>query len=203
MAWWFAQVYDRLTASEEHRFLDNARRALLADLTGDVIEIGAGTGRNFPYYPPAARVTATDRSPHMLRKAQRKLAAAQAAITLRRADTQALPFADAAFDHAVGTLVLCSVPEPRQALAEIARVTKPGGSVRLIEHVRSDRRWTARLQRALTPVWRIIGDGCHLDRDTVTLIREAGFVLESVVVLPHAPRLVPLRVIRARTPGGN
>ena len=203
MAWWFAQLYDRLTASEERRLLSDARRALLADLGGDVIEIGAGTGRNFPYYPPAARLTATDRSPHMLRKAQRKLGAAQAAITLRRADAQTLPFADAAFDHAVGTLVLCSVPEPRRALAEIARVTKPGGRVRLIEHVRADGRQTARMQRLLTPIWRIVGDGCHLDRDTGALIRETGFVLESVAIVPRAPRLLPLRVIRARTPDSD
>jgi len=124
----------------------------------------------------------------MLARAREATRASTAQIDLAEADAHALPFADAAFDHVVATLVLCSVDQP-QALAETRRVLRPGGTLRLWEHVRSERGWIAALQRAYSPIHGLYADGCHLDRDTAHAVRAAGFeVLEEqrvTVVEPH------------------
>ena len=154
------------------------RQALVGDLSGDVLEIGCGTGPNFEYYPADARVTATDYNEHMLPKARADAETAAASIELRLAHASALPFDDASFDAVVSTLVLCSVPDLGQALSELRRVLKPGGTLRIFEHVRSDRRWVAAMQLIANPAWGLVGDGCHLNRDTVSAVRSAGFEIE-------------------------
>ena len=173
----FAWVYAR-TEGRLRRQSATLRAGLVGDLEGQVLEIGCGTGANFAFYPAAAHVTATDYSEHMLRRAADERSNAAATIELRQADVEALPFDDDSFDAAVSALVLCSVPDQPRALAEIRRVLKPGGALRLFEHVRSDQRWVARLQRVGTPAWSFVADGCHLSRDTVAAVVAAGFEVE-------------------------
>jgi len=173
---WFAWVYD-VFGSTLTRATMAQRHALLDGLDGRVLEIGCGPGNNFPLYPAGLEVVATDISEPMLERARTAARGARASITVEQADVEALPFADASFDAAVGAWVLCSIDQP-QALRELHRVLRPGGTLRLWEHVRSDRAAVATLQRVATPAWRVVADGCHLDRDTVGAVRAAGFEVE-------------------------
>lgn len=173
------------------------RARLVAGLDGRVLEIGCGNGANFQHYAASATVTATDYSEHMLKQAQQAAEDAAATIEVQPADAMQLPFEDGSFDAAVSSLVLCSVPDQARALAELRRVLRPGGELRIFEHVRSDSTWVAAIQRVATPLWQIPGDGCHLDRDTARAVREAGFEVESserlALGMPHVQ-------LRARTP---
>lgn len=172
---WFAATYDRMSRSEENGFLGEMRRQLLADLTGDVLEIGAGTGANFEHYPPSVRVTALEPDPFMLRRAEEKLAAlGRSNISLQEAPAEQLPFDDASFDTVVSTLVLCTVHDASESLAEIRRVLKPGGQLRFIEHVRANG-ITGGIQDVIRPIWGWFGAGCHPNRRTVDALRSAGF----------------------------
>lgn len=175
------------------------RAEMVEGLDGRVLEIGCGNGANFQHYAASATVTATDYSENMLKPAREAAEAASATIEVRAANAMELPFADASFDAVVSSLVLCSVPDQARALAELRRVLRPGGELRIFEHVRSQRTWVAVIQRAATPLWRIPADGCRLDRDTDRAVREAGFGVESskrlALGLPHVQ-------LRARTPRG-
>lgn len=197
----FELLYDPL-APFEPRGVRNGRAPLVGDLAGEVLELGAGTGANFRYYSAGARVTAIDHSAYMLRRARSRAEQAKAQIRVQQADVDALPFEDGQYDHTVATQVLCSVGEPERCLAEIRRVTKPGGSIRLIEHVRADGGWPRRLQSWVTPVWQLVFDGCHLNRDTLGLIRGAGFTIETVEDLGGMP-LIPNKRIHAQAPGSE
>jgi SAM-dependent methyltransferase len=170
----FAWLYSRIERSESAD-LTGCRRRLLGDLEGDVLEVGAGNGPNFRHYPASARATATDYSEHMLWRARETAAGASATIEVRQADAMALPFEDASFDAVVVTLVLCSVPDQVQTLTELHRVLRPGGELRVLEHVRSERRWVAAVQTVATPPWSLFGDGCQLHRDTATAVRQSAF----------------------------
>ena len=119
-------------------------------------------------------MTAIDYNRHMLSKAAARAQASRAEVALEVADVQALPFPDDRFDHVVAGLVFCSVADPERGLQELLRVTKPGGSVRLLEHVRAAPGRTRRAQSALSPLWSRLGDGCRLDRDTVATVERAG-----------------------------
>lgn len=174
----FAWFYAR-TEGRARRQTADLRARLVGDLDGEVLEIGCGTGSNFEYYPAGARVIATDYSEHMLPRARADADAAAASIELRQADAGALPFDDASFDAAVSTLVLCSVPDQQRALAEIRRVLRPGGALRIFEHVRSDRAWVATMQRIANPAWGLVADGCQLNRDTAAAVTAAGFEVEG------------------------
>ena len=196
----FAAFYDRYE-QREHVATAPVRRKLLAGLEGEVLELGAGTGANFAYYPPSARVTATDYSGHMLRRGEGVSRKSPAQIALQEADAMHLPFADASFDVVVAVFVFCSLARPRRGLAEAFRVLKSGGELRLFEHVRSKRQSVARLQWALSPVWSAAADGCRLDRDIPPLVSAVGFAVESVesIDLDITPRL-RREIILARKP---
>lgn len=203
---WFAWIYryiDRLQRPATAR----VRQALLRDLEGDVLDIGCGPGTNFRYYPAGARVTAIDYNEHMLPMARAEVARLEADgslsgahIEVRQADAMALPFPDESFDAYVTTLVLCSVPDLDRAVEEAWRVLRPGGHVRLFEHVRSNSKWIARFQRWLNPAWGVVADGCRLDRETDAAFVARGFkVVENV--RPRVPaEPLPLVVLRARKP---
>lgn len=181
----FQKLYDPLMAPLERRLFGPLRRQLLADLQGEVLEVGAGTGINFPVYPSGARVTAIEPAPVMLARARARADAAQASIRLVLGSGEALPFAGNCFDAVVVTLVLCTVADPQQALAEIRRVLKPGGSLYLLEHVRAERPLAGRLMDWATPGWARLCDGCHLDRRTQAAVQAAGFEITHLEAHAH------------------
>ena len=192
-----AAVCDKISAEQERRWLGDARREMLKDLTGEVLEVGAGTGANFRYYPPQARVTAIEPSPNFSKRAEVKLADAQAAIQLKQADAQHLPFENDSFDAAVATLVFCTIPDPMAALAEVRRVTKPGAQLLLIEHVRALISFNRFLLNLWGPFHKLIFVGCHLSRDTESNVRNAGFQVQEVRQLALDLGSVPVILIRA------
>jgi len=151
------------------------RWELLGEARGRTLEIGSGWGHNFAYYPAGTVVVAGDVDPARVRAAARRR---PARVRLLAADAQHLPWAEAAFDTVVGTLVFCSIPRPAAALAEIRRVLRPGGRLLLVEHVRSHRPGLARLQDWLAPAWLRVTGGCNLNRDTEAALRAAGFDIE-------------------------
>lgn len=166
---WFAAFYDRRGDSEYNRMV---RSRVAGEATGRVLEIGAGTGYNFPYYPEGSWVVATEPNPEMLRRAEPR--AREHGIELRAAPAERLPFPDGSFDTVVSTGVFCSVDDPGRALAEVHRVLRPGGVLRFSEHVRgvSPARWA--MQRSLDWLhYRVFH--CHIGRDTIGAMRRAGF----------------------------
>ncbi|MDQ4106454.1 MAG: class I SAM-dependent methyltransferase, partial [Actinomycetota bacterium] len=123
----FAALYDRLGAAAERGWLGERRARLLSEARGEVLEIGGGTGANLPYYRDAQRVVVTEPDPFMREKLWPKLAQTDVPVEVSDAGAQRLPFADGSFDVVVSTLVLCTVPDQRAALAETRRVLRPGG----------------------------------------------------------------------------
>jgi ubiquinone/menaquinone biosynthesis C-methylase UbiE len=176
----FPFLYDAIFAFPERLGLRRVRRRLIESVSGDVLEIGGGTGLNLPLYPPSARLVFTDPDVAMLARARTRLTSARCSVTMVAADAQRLPFADAAFDHVIVTLAFCTIPNPVAAFAEIRRVLRPGGVLRLLEHVRSARGWIGRLQDFATPVWKHLADGCHLNRRTLETALAGGFTALSV-----------------------
>lgn len=181
MSWLFSLVYDRLMRVSEEACLAQWRAELLADLRGEVLEIGAGTGANLPHYPAAVtRVVLAEPERHMRRRLERRLAERpDLRFEIVDAAAERLPGADASFDAVVSTLVLCSVSDPAQTLAEVRRVLRPDGRFVFLEHVaaeRPDRLWW---QQRLEPVWKRLTGNCHLTRRTAEAIVAAGFRIES------------------------
>ncbi len=183
---WFAAFYELQMKAGERR-VGPMRRKLLGELTGDVIEIGAGTGSNFSHYGPGARVIALEPDPHMLRRAQAKLAALGATnIDVQRAPAESLPFPDASFDVAVATLVLCTVNDLPASLAELRRVLRPDGRLVFIEHVRGSGA-LGRTHDIIQPVWGWCSAGCKINRRTEAAIVAAGFAFDEIRRLKLAP----------------
>lgn len=150
------------------------RRSLLAGVTGEVLEIGFGTGLNLAHYPSQIQQLATvDPNPGVNRLAQRRIAGSGMEITQYCLSGESLPMADRSFDSVVSTWVLCSIPDVARAIAEVHRILRPGGKFLFIEHGLSDQPGIQPWQRRLTPMQKIIGDGCHLDRDIAALVKAA------------------------------
>ncbi len=170
----FAALYDGLGAAAERGWMGRRRSRLLAGASGTVLEIGGGTGANLPHYRDVARVVVAEPDPHMRLRLRRKLGRARVPVEVSEAGAEALPFADGSFDAVVSTLVLCSVGDQGDALAEVRRVLRPGGRLLFIEHVRGEDS-IARVQDRVLPVWRRLFAGCHPNRDTLGSIRAAGF----------------------------
>ena len=150
----FTALYDRLMASTEEEGLREMRREILSTASGRTIDLGAGTGANLGLYPDSVtELVLAEPDPHMLRKLQPKAEEAGVEAEVVEAGAERLPFEDSSFDTAVFTLVLCTVPDPAAALAEAARVLKPGGRLLFVEHVRSEEgglaRWQDRLETAV------------------------------------------------------
>jgi len=182
MSLFMAMIYDRFMDATEEACLRRWRGELLADLEGDVLELGAGTGANLPHHPrDLSRLVLTEPDKHMRRQLEARAREHRPDAEVTPASASALPFADASFDAVVSTLVLCSVPELDTTLREVWRVLKPGGRFLFLEHVAAapgtGRR---RLQRVVDPLWRRVADGCRLTRDTERAMLDAGFTLERI-----------------------
>jgi ubiquinone/menaquinone biosynthesis C-methylase UbiE len=191
----FSAMYDRGFKATEEAGLREMRGELLAQARGRVLELGAGTGLNLEHYSEGIDgLTLVEPDPHMTRQLREKLAQSgkAAEISVVEAPGEDLPFPDASFDTVAVTLVLCTVPDPRAALAEIKRVLKPDGQLLFLEHIRSRSPELAKWQDRLERPWRFLGDGCHCNRDTVSAISAAGFTLGDVErgSLPKAPPIV-------------
>jgi ubiquinone/menaquinone biosynthesis C-methylase UbiE len=177
----FARCYLAASVEADARGARDHRRALLEGLAGVVCEVGAGQGLNFPHYPSAVTVVhAVEPEPTLRRHAITAAAGAGVVVAVRDGTADALPLPDASCDAVVTSLVLCSVPDPVTALAEIARVLRPGGERRFYEHVRSAHRPIGWLQHAVGPAWSRLAGGCHLDRDTPAAVTAAGFGVTSL-----------------------
>jgi SAM-dependent methyltransferase len=176
----FARLWSVMSRHEPAE-IRRHRDELLGGLSGRVIEVGAGTGSNFAHYPVTVdEVLAVEPEPYLRERA--RAAAAEARVRIEVVDGVAddLPAEDGAFDAAVACLVLCTVPDPAHALAELRRVLRPGGELRFYEHVRSDRTAVALSQRAVDALfWPRAFGGCHTARDTPGAIAAAGFDVEE------------------------
>ncbi|GAB4073707.1 hypothetical protein GCM10028778_12100 [Barrientosiimonas marina] len=144
------------------------------------MEVGSGTGINFPYYVNAEQVTAVEPNPDMLKKSLRRLKNRDQPIHTHVGEAEDLPFPDNTFDTVIGTLVFCTIPEPDKAFAEIRRALKPDGKLLLFEHVRLEQKTLGKLQDILTPLWKHVCDGCCLNRNTLNMAKKADFHVENV-----------------------
>jgi ubiquinone/menaquinone biosynthesis C-methylase UbiE len=189
----FSAFYDRAMKSTEEAGMREIRRETLAQASGRTIDIGAGTGLNLELYPAAvSELVLAEPDEHMLKRLRPKVAVGAKQAEVVQAPADHLPFEDDSFDTAVFTLVLCTVPDAGAALKEAARVLRPGGMLLFVEHVRSPEPGLARWQDRLERLWRLLGDGCHCNRDTVATIEASPLTLEHVErgELPKAPPLV-------------
>ncbi|MDT8421417.1 MAG: class I SAM-dependent methyltransferase [Desulfuromonadales bacterium] len=188
-----AALYDRMMRRTERLCLTRWRRELLTPLRGEVLEIGSGTGINLDYYPPQlSRLVLSEPDPHMRRKLEQRVASSPGRqVEVLGGHSERLDLPDCGFDHVVSTLVLCSVADVEQTLAEIKRVMRPGGSLVLLEHVGADDPALQRLQTRLEPAWKWLAGNCHLTRPTAQLLQLAGFRLDlERVEMSGAPRFV-------------
>lgn len=200
----FSAFYDRMFAASEKAGLRDLRRTALAPAAGRTLDIGSGTGLNLELYPAAVtELVLAEPDPHMLRQLRARAAEQRPDAEIVAAPAERLPFEDSSFDTVAITLVLCTVPDPAAALAEAARVLKPDGALLFLEHVRSPDPGLARWQDRLEGPWRLFGDGCHCNRDTVAAIEASPLRLEELerTEFPKSPPITrPLVWGRASSP---
>jgi ubiquinone/menaquinone biosynthesis C-methylase UbiE len=206
----FARFYTWFSRRMEDRGAAEHRDTLLAGLRGRVVEIGAGNGMNFLHLPPEVdELVAVEPEPYLRRQAERTASGVPTEISVVDGTAASIPAEPASFDAAVVSLVLCSVPDQQQALAEIRRVVRPGGELRFLEHVRADRGPLRHLQSVMdrSRLWPLFAAGCHTGRNTLAEIRRAGievtevehlrFPEDSVLPYPTAPHVIGRGRIRS------
>jgi ubiquinone/menaquinone biosynthesis C-methylase UbiE len=172
-----ARTYDKQMAFWERRLFGDGRQWVCAQATGDVLEVAIGTGRNLPHYPQGIRLTGVDFSPAMLQLARRQADRLGRQVDLRLGDAQALELPDASFDTVVCTCSLCTIPDERQALAEMRRVLRPGGRLLLLDHVAGTSRRVRAVQWLLEQVTRPLNEE-HLLRRPLLQVQAEGFQIE-------------------------
>jgi ubiquinone/menaquinone biosynthesis C-methylase UbiE len=156
------------------------RRRVVSGAAGRMLEIGIGSGLNMPFYPDAVReVVGLDISAQLL-AISRTAARRRGSIELIEASAEAIPLDDRSVDTVLTTWTLCSIGDAAQALREMRRVLKPGGALLFAEHGRAADRNVRRWQDRLTPVWKRLGGGCHLNRSIGDLIASSGFGIERL-----------------------
>ncbi|TWP33963.1 class I SAM-dependent methyltransferase [Leekyejoonella antrihumi] len=172
------RIIDRTMRHNEFSVI---RARVASGLSGCVLEVGFGSGLNVPHYPSAVtRVLAVDPSRTGRRLAAGRIAASPVPVDSIALDGQAIPLDDACVDHALTTWTLCTIPEVDQAMIEIARVLRPGGSLHFVEHGRSPDPAVARWQDRLTPIQRRVAGGCHLNRPIDQIIGRSGLRLDTL-----------------------
>ena len=161
--------------------LEPLRREACAGLAGEVVEIGFGSGRNVPFYPPAVtRVAAVEPAGAAWQLAAGRVAAAPARIERAGRDGQALPFPDGSYDAALSTWTLCTIPDPVAALGEVRRVLRPGATLHFLEHGLAPDEPVRRWQRRLSPLHARLAGGCRLTQPIAGLVAAAGFTVTGM-----------------------
>ena len=183
------KFYQKLFASKYDSFMTNVeitfhpiREELIGDLEGDILDVGSGTGVNFEHFNANANVIAVEPSAFMLEKSKAKLPAKAKITTYNMGVTdEALDsiIAKHSLDYVVCTLVLCTIPDQKLALKKFKEWLKPTGKLIILEHIHAEKNPNRLLQNIVNPVWKVVGDGCNLNRDTDVLVKEAGFKVES------------------------
>jgi ubiquinone/menaquinone biosynthesis C-methylase UbiE len=185
----FPRIIDFVMANDEMREI---RTAVLSGVSGDVFEIGFGTGLNLRHYPPSIKkITTADVNPAMGKRAQRRIDKYGVEVDCRTLDAESLPLDDASFDSVVCTWTLCSIRDPMKALGELRRVLRPQGKFFFVEHGLADDPKVRKWQHRITPLWKHIGDGCHLNRNAEEMIQDAHFAFTKLdkYYMKDAPRI--------------
>jgi ubiquinone/menaquinone biosynthesis C-methylase UbiE len=177
-----ALFYDKLLASTEEACLKEWRRDLLKNISGDVLEIGAGTGSNLDFYPDTLlTLVLSEPDKHMRRQIKKKIATSQHDVSVTAGTAENISAESESYDFVVTSLVCCSVTHLDTALLEIKRVLRPEGRLIFLEHVAATegtkrRRW----QNLINPFWRQLAGNCHLNRETESAILAAGFEILEI-----------------------
>ncbi len=186
----FPRLMECVMAGDEFLRL---RGELLASVQGEVLELGIGTGLNLPHYPETVTgLHAVDPAHFLPKTVAARSACLSFPVHIQRGSAETLTHADRRFDYVVSTWTLCTIPDPVQALREVARVLKPGGRFLFLEHGRSDDRKIAAWQDRLNPIQNVIGCGCNLNRQIDRLITQPGFTIAHLdrFSMEGVPRLV-------------
>ena len=174
----FARWFDCVEGVPDILGVSRLRRRLLQRASGRVLEVAVGTGKNLRYYPASCRISGVDVSSEMLSVARKRAAKLSMNVSFSLADAEALPFPGKSFDTVVSSLTTCTFPHPVAALKEMARVCRTNGKIFLLEHGRSDREWLGRWQdRREDSFAKQLG--CHWNRETLKLVREAGLKVSN------------------------
>lgn len=172
------RLLDAVMDTEETRQI---RARVCAPLAGEVLEIGFGTGHNLPFLPDGVTsVHAVDPLPRGWDLAADRIASCHADVSMVGSDAQRLPLDDASVDTVLCTWSLCSIDDPERAIAEIARVLRPGGVLHLVEHGRSPDPKVEAWQRRLDPLWSRLAGGCHIDRDLPPMLERGGLAIDAL-----------------------
>jgi ubiquinone/menaquinone biosynthesis C-methylase UbiE len=182
MSWFMATIYDRFMRDMERACGDAWRKELVTELRGDVLEIGAGTGRNLEHYRGLERLVLAEPDPHMRRRLAEKAAQTSVATSVELVSWGAELIESEAhsFDAVVSTLVLCSVRDVKCSLDEIRRVLRPGGKLVFLEHVAATDPSRLVWQQRAEPLWKLVAGNCHLCRQTEQSIEAAGFRFDRI-----------------------
>ncbi len=175
-----AAIYDALMVPADKLGFEQVRRMVVKGASGRTLEIGAGTGLNFRHFENARQVYAIEPDPNMLRRAAGRM---ENGVVLARAEAERLPFPDDTFDTVVSTLTFCTIGDPLGAAGEIKRVLKPDGCFFFAEHPIAEKTFLSRAEKIMSPVWKRIAGGCHLDRDIISFFISAGLTVSEIVRL--------------------
>jgi ubiquinone/menaquinone biosynthesis C-methylase UbiE len=183
MSVWSDSIFPRFLdwTARDNDELKELRTRALAPARGRVLELGFGTGLNLPHYPPSiTQIVAVDPNPGMARIAHRRIQDLGMTVEHHQSSAESLSFDTGSFDSVVCTLTLCSIPNVQAALAEVTRVLKPGGQFLFFEHGRHADSSVAKWQDRLNPLWKVVFDGCHINRDIAQLVSGAGLALRAI-----------------------
>lgn len=192
MPFYTDQVLPRLTDVLLGRAMEETRSRVCAGLSGEVLELGFGSGRNLPHLPAGvSRVLAVEPAATGRKLAARRITETGKAVVFVGEDARDIGLSDDSVDHALVTWALCTIPEVDRALAEVHRVLRPGGTLHFVEHGLSPNARVARWQNRCTPLWGKAFGGCHLDRPIDQLVRRSGLILESIRTYNMSSRAGP------------